>query len=273
MNLPELVGFSSSLLIGISLGLIGGGGSILTLPVLVYLLGIDPTLSTSYSLFIVGVTSLVGALDYVRKGLVDYKAAAIFVTPSLLAVYFTRSFLVPAIPPHIELADGFAVSRKIVIMVFFAIFMLAAALSMIWDAKLTKQNTATGTSYNPFVLAGGGLLIGLITGVVGAGGGFLIIPTLVLLAKIPMKTAVGTSLLIIAIKSLIGFTGDDIEITVNWRFLLVFSSLSVMGIFLGSYLAGFVPATLLKRIFGWTIFVMSIGIIVKELLLDAGTRY
>ena len=268
MNLPELIGFSSSLLIGVSLGLIGGGGSILTLPVLVYLLGIDPTLSTSYSLFIVGVTSLVGALDYIRKGLVDYKAAAIFVVPSLLAVYFTRSFLLPAIPVHIELFAGFAVSRKIAMMVFFAIFMLAAAFSMIRDAKPEKEAASSELCYNALVLAAGGIVIGLITGIVGAGGGFLIIPTLVLLAKIPMKTAVGTSLLIIAIKSLVGFTGDDIDINVDWKFLLVFSSLSVMGIFLGTYLSGYVRAALLKRIFGWTIFVMSIGIMVKELLLD-----
>ncbi|MFN4144860.1 MAG: sulfite exporter TauE/SafE family protein [Runella sp.] len=267
MGTTEILGFSASILIGVSLGLIGGGGSILTLPVLVYLLGINPVVSTAYSLFVVGTTSLVGSFNFMRKGLVNYKAALVFAIPSFITVYLTRKYLVPAIPDSLFTIGGFEVTKNIGIMIFFALIMLAASYSMIKDKKSNGQPEEGELKFNYPMIALEGGVVGVLTGIVGAGGGFLIIPALVLLARLPMKMAVGTSLLIIAAKSLIGFMGDLSNLTIDWTFLLEFTALSVLGIFVGSYLSKFIPGEKLKKAFGWFVLVMGVYIIGKELFL------
>ena len=264
MNSVEIIGFGASIMIGISLGLIGGGGSILTLPVLVYLLHISPVISTAYSLFVVGTTSLVGSVSFMRKKLVNYKAALVFAIPSFTTVFLTRKYLVPAIPDPIFNVSGFEVSKNLGIMVFFALIMLAASYSMIKNKKEETEETEKELSFNFPMIALEGGLVGILTGIVGAGGGFLIISALVLFARLPMKMAVGTSLLIIAAKSLIGFLGDLSTLTVDWNFLLPFTGLSVMGIFIGSYLSKFIPGEKLKKSFGWFVLIMGIYIITKE---------
>jgi uncharacterized protein len=267
MTLQHVAGFGASIIIGVSLGLIGGGGSILTLPVLVYLLGINPLLSTAYSLFVVGTTSLVGSVNYMRLKQINYKAAVVFSIPSLLTVYLTRKFIVPVIPDPVFSTDTFSLSKNVAIMVFFALIMLAASISMIRDKKAEAKQTDGAVQFNLPLIALEGMLVGLLTGIVGAGGGFLIIPALVLLARLPMKTAVGTSLLIIAVKSLAGFVGDLSNMAVDWPFLLEFTALSVAGIFVGTYLARFIPSQKLKVAFGYFVLVMGIYIIAKETLL------
>ncbi|MDF7820056.1 sulfite exporter TauE/SafE family protein [Runella sp. MFBS21] len=265
MSSIEIFGFSASILIGVSLGLIGGGGSILTLPVLVYLLGINPVLSTAYSLFVVGTTSLVGSFNFMRKGLVNYKAALVFALPSFTTVFLTRKYLVPAIPDSLFSIGSFEITKNIGIMIFFALVMLAASYSMIKDKK-TNNNEDTGeVKFNYPMIALEGAVVGVLTGIVGAGGGFLIIPALVLLAHLPMKMAVGTSLLIIAAKSLIGFIGDLSNVAVDWSFLMEFTALSVLGIFVGSYLSKFIAGDKLKKSFGWFVLLMGVYIITKEI--------
>jgi uncharacterized membrane protein YfcA len=264
MNSIQIFGYSASILIGVSLGLIGGGGSILTLPVLVYLLGFSPVLSTAYSLFIVGTTSFVGSINYMRKGLVNYQAALVFAIPSFISVFLTRKYFVPAIPDSLFTFAGFEVTKNIGIMLFFALVMLAASYSMIKNKKKEDEQSEE-LKFNYPLIGVEGAVVGILTGIVGAGGGFLIIPALVLLARLPMKMAVGTSLLIIAAKSLIGFTGDISNIAVNWTFLLQFTALSVVGIFLGSYLSKFIEGEKLKKSFGWFVLVMGIYIITKEI--------
>lgn len=266
MTTIQLIGFSASIFIGISLGLIGGGGSILTLPVLVYMMGINPVLSTAYSLFVVGTTSLVGSVNYMRNEQVNYRAAFVFAIPSFLAVFLTRKYLVPAIPDPVFTTASFALSRNVAIMLFFALVMLAASLSMIRDKKKETSAETDAVQFNLPLIALEGALVGTLTGIVGAGGGFLIIPALVLLARLPMKMAVGTSLLIIAAKSLIGFLGDLSNRQVDWPFLLEFTALSVVGIFVGSYLSRYVPGEKLKKAFGWFVLMMGVYIIAKELL-------
>lgn len=265
MNSTEIFGFSASILIGVSLGLIGGGGSILTLPVLVYLLHISPVTSTAYSLFVVGTTSLVGSASFMRKSLVNYRAAVVFAIPSFTTVFLTRKYLVPAIPDPIISFSGVEVSKNVGIMVFFALIMLAASYSMIKSKKEESANETVELKFNYLMIALEGGVVGILTGIVGAGGGFLIIPALVLFARLPMKMAVGTSLLIIAAKSLIGFVGDLSNMEVDWKFLISFTALSVVGIFLGSYLSKFVPGEKLKKSFGWFVLVMGIYIISKEI--------
>ncbi|MGB5273600.1 MAG: sulfite exporter TauE/SafE family protein, partial [Flavobacteriaceae bacterium] len=208
MEFLEILGYVGALLIGVVLGLIGGGGSILTVPVFVYLLFINPVVATAYSLFVVGVASLVGALQNIRKGLVDFKTAIVFAIPAFIAVYATRKYMVPAIPDELFTVGGFLVTKDIGIMVFFALIMLLASYSMIKGKCKNCDDENAVVEYNFPLIVLEGFVVGVITGIVGAGGGFLIIPALVMLAKLPMKKAVATSLLIIAIKSLIGFIGD-----------------------------------------------------------------
>ncbi len=263
----EMIGFIAALVIGISLGLIGAGGSILTVPVLVYMLGVEPILATAYSLFIVGVTALTGSIDYMRKGLVNYKAALIFAIPSFVAVFLTRKFLVPAIPAVLWQTDQFTITKSVGILLFFALIMAAAAVSMIRNGQKNKElkTDSAPASFNLPVIGLEGFLVGALTGLVGAGGGFLIIPALVLFAKIPMKQAVGTSLLIIAAKSLIGFTGDIGQQPIDWRFLITFTAMPIVGIFIGGWLARFISGEKLKKGFGWFVLVMAAYMVYKEL--------
>lgn len=265
MEVMTIFGWISAVIIGISLGLIGGGGSILTVPALVYLLSINPVLATAYSLFVVGVTSLAGSFSFMKKGLVNYKTAAVFATPSFIAVYLTRKFLVPAIPETLFTVGDFMLTKNMGIMVFFALIMLIAAFSMIHNGQ--KQDaTEDKVAYNYPLIALEGAVVGMLTGIVGAGGGFLIIPALVLLARLPMKMAVGTSLLIIAVKSLIGFLGDIGNQPIDWTFMLLFTGLSLLGIFIGSWLSTKIDGGHLKKGFGWFVLLMAIYILAKELL-------
>jgi len=262
----EIAGYIASALIGISLGLIGGGGSILTVPVMVYLFGINPILSTSYSLFVVGSTSLVGAFNNYRKGLVRIKTALLFGLSSITTVFITRKFIIPAIPTDIATIGHFQLTQAIVTMVLFAILMVIASISMMknQDGKY-KVDAGEHKKVNLSKLLAYGVAIGVATGILGAGGGFLLIPTLVLLVKLPMKEAIGTSLLIIALNSLIGFTGDIGHFTMNWFFLMKVTTIAIAGIFIGGILSKKISGDKLKKGFGWFVLLMGIYIIVKEL--------
>lgn len=260
----DLLGYLGALVIGVVLGLIGGGGSILTVPVLVYLLYINPVTATAYSLFVVGASALVGAIKNMQKGLVDLRTAIVFSIPAFIAVYLTRKFLVPAIPEHVVSIADFEITKNIAIMVFFALIMLFASYSMIKERKI-QESQESKVIYNYPLIIIEGLVVGVLTGIVGAGGGFLIIPALVLFAKLPMKKAVATSLLIIAIKSLIGFIGDVENLEIDWTFLLSFTFISIIGIFIGVWLNKFIDGKKLKKAFGWFTLIMGIYILFKEL--------
>lgn len=262
----EIAGYIASLVIGLSLGLIGGGGSILTVPVLVYLFGVHPVAATAYSLFIVGATSLVGTFSKYRQKEVNLKTAIIFGIPSIAAVYATRAFIVPAIPDEIFSIGSFVMTKPLMMMLLFAILMVAASVSMIRTPKIKKvEEVPVKQTFNYPLILIEGALVGMLTGLVGAGGGFLIIPALVILSKLPMKQAVGTSLLIIAAKSLIGFTGDLGKFEMDWQLLISITALAIIGIFIGNLLSKRIAADALKKGFGWFVLVMGIYILVKEL--------
>lgn len=264
MEIFEILGVILALLIGVSLGLIGSGGSILTVPILVYVVGIDPILATAYSLFIVGATSLVGSARNIIDGNVHFKIALAFGIPSLIAVFLTRAELVPLLPDYIVLSNKTEIPKSKLIMVLFSIVMFAASSRMI--RKPRHKNIAKQEILTSFIpLASQGLLIGTISGLVGAGGGFLIIPTLVFFANLPMKKAIGTSLTIIACQSLIGFTGDLAHQEIDWKILLSFTSVSIVGIFIGMKLSKRIMDGNLRKIFGWFILSISIYIIIKEI--------
>lgn len=265
----EILGYIGAIIMGLSLGLIGGGGSILTVPILVYLFHIDAVLATAYSLFIVGLTSLIGSGSHMRLGNIHWRTAIVFGIPSILAVYATRAWLVPALPDPLFSVGDTPVTKALGMLIFFALLMVAAAYSMIRKPKVPlgpDERAEEAIKFNYPLILGEGLIVGTITGLVGAGGGFLIIPALVLLAKLPMKQAVGTSLIIIAAKSLLGFLGDlKGDEFIDWGFLGIFSAVAIGGILLGSMLSKHIPNEKLKPAFGWFVLVMGVYIIGREL--------
>lgn len=263
MDFNQVVTYLCAFVIGAILGLIGGGGSILTVPLLVYFLSFNPIIATAYSLFVVGSSSFVGVIQKHRKGLVDFKTGLIFIFPSLLAVYFTRRFLVPVIPEIVFNYRDFSITKDMSIMLFFAIVMFFASFSMI---KSKQKNNTTKSKLPYYKTFFQGIVIGIITGLIGAGGGFLYVPALVLWSGLNMKKAVATSLLIITINSLIGFLGDVQVLEIDWYFLLSFSSLTILGILVGGYYSKFIPSKKLKKSFGWFVLLMSFYILSKELL-------
>ena len=262
MDTTQILGYIGALMVGLVLGLIGGGGSILTVPLLVYLLGYNPVIATAYSLFVVGTTSMVGTFQKYKKGLVDFKTGLAFSFPSFIAVYLSRRYLVPNIPDTLFNIGNFTITKGMGIMIFFAIIMILASYSMIKnkneadDASHKKQ-----AYYKTFTQ---GLIIGTITGIIGAGGGFLYVPALVIWANIPMKKAVGTSLIIVTINSLIGFIGDVQTLKIEWVFLLSFTLISIIGIIIGVFLSKFISSQKLKKSFGFFTLIMAIYIIFKE---------
>ncbi|MFN3561887.1 MAG: sulfite exporter TauE/SafE family protein [Chloroherpetonaceae bacterium] len=260
----ELIGYFASILIGVSLGLIGGGGSILTVPVLVYLFAQPPIEATLYSLFIVGLSSAIGAVTYLKSKLVKVKNALAFAVPSIASILFTRNFILPNLPDVLFSVGDFALTKSTFLLIVFAVLMILASIKMIVPSSL-KADTAQ--SENLAMLALNGFGVGFITGLIGVGGGFLIIPSLVILAKLDMKEAVGTSLFIIALNSLIGFFGSLRGVEADWLFLLSISTLAIVGMFIGTSLARRIDGSRLKPMFGWFVLVMGVFVLLKETVL------
>ena len=225
------------------------------------MLNINPITATAYSLFIVGATSLVGIIRNAQKQLINYKTALVFAIPSLVSVFITRKYFVPKLPEIIFQTSYFSCSKEMFIMIFFAILMFLASISMIRETNYKKSENK---KFNNSILAIEGIFIGFATGLVGAGGGFLIVPALVLFANLSIREAISTSLLIISIKSLFGFLGDIENLTIDWEFLLSFTTISIIGIILGTWISNFINGKNLKKIFGYFVLIMSIFIILSE---------
>lgn len=263
-------GFFLAVLVGISLGLLGSGGSILTVPIMVYILGVDPVSATGYSLFVVGISSLLGGIKNFNQQKIEFKAVLFFGIPSIITVYLTRGYLMPLIPPIILKTEYLQLTKPVFLMIVFAIIMIMASLSMIRPCKDCEKNTDDSKpDFNYLMILLMGALVGIVTGLVGAGGGFLIVPVLVFFAKIPMKSAVVTSLFIIAINSAIGFIGffTHEHSMIDWILLIKFTLLAVVGIFFGMFLSGKISGEKLKTGFGLFVLVMGFYIITKEIIL------
>jgi uncharacterized protein len=254
------IGYLASIIMGISLGLIGGGGSILTVPILFYFFQQDSLIATTNSLFIVGVTALIGALINAKNGNIDLKTGFIFALPSFAGVFVSRHFLLPYLPDILFSVFGMTLTKSLLVMISFAVLMVLASRAMIRSGGNLKKEAAEPRPVSPplFSVAIKGFLVGCTTGFVGAGGGFLIIPALVLLLKIPMRLAIGTSLAIIAANSLFGyFISASNSVGTDWKVLIIISALGAVGIFAGHALSSKVPEKQLKKGFGF--FVLLIG--------------
>lgn len=264
----EIAGYIAAMLIGVSLGMFGGGGSIFTVPVLVYLMHVDAVLATTYSLFIVGFTSLIGGIRTYAKKNVDFKAVTEFGIPSIFSVFITRHYILPSIPSQLFSIGNIQITKDIFLMVSFAVLMVVAGVFMIRNSGDDHTSAVEKDRHEKILpLALLGLTVGVITGLLGAGGGFLIIPTMVLYLKLPMKTAVGTSLLIIAINSLFGFLFSLKQFEYEWKLLIAFTIIAIAGILIGNKFAEKFSGLALKKSFGWLVLIMAIYIIIKELFL------
>lgn len=261
----EYIGYIASFAMGIILGLMGGGGSILTVPILVYLFTLSPMIATGYSLFVVGNTALIGSLMYIRKGDVDFQAGIAFAVPSMIGVNLSRGIILPQIPAIVAQIGTFTLTKEILVMVTFATLMIAASYSMIRKKK-DQKSLKIHPALRVGLIGMQGLVVGVIAGFVGAGGGFLIVPALVFMAGLNMRHAVGTSLMIIAFQSLVGFAGDISRgQAFDWYLLGAVSACAVAGIIVGSMFAHKIKEQKLKAAFGWFVLIMGITILTEQL--------
>lgn len=264
----EIIGYLASIIIGISIGLIGTGSGTLTIPVLIYLFKVDVITTTAYALFIGGVTSAIGSISYIRNKLIHIKTVISFGVPSIVGVLLTRAYIMPNIPDSIFQSGQFHLTKDLFIITLFAILMSIASFSMIKESKEPKNNDKQKAKINYPLIALEGLVVGIVTGLVGTGGGFLIVPTLVIFLHLSMKEAVGTALIIIAAKSLIGLLGEPNLADMDWKFLFSVLVFTISGVLIGTYLSRHMDGKKLKPIFGWVIFILGVGIIIKEVFLN-----
>ena len=263
MSYLEIIGYFGAFLTGVVIGLFGGGGSILAVPIFVYLFKLNPILATSYSMFVVGFSATIGTIINIKKKLIEYNTAIIFIIPALISVFLTRRFVIPNLPDVIASLGSFVFTKDMGLMLLFSFIILLSAFFMMKKSR-TKiaSNLKRDINYSLLVLIGLG--VGLLTGLVGAGGGFIIVPALVLFARLEIKQAVATSLIIITFNSLIGFTTDLTFLNIDWYFLISFTMFSVSGIFLGTHLSTLVKESTLKTNFARFMVLMALVIIFKE---------
>ncbi len=256
----EIIGFCAALLVGLVLGLLGGGGSILALPVMVYLFQIPANMATAYSLFVIGIAALIGTFQNVRNRLVQPKTALLFSIPAVISIAIARKYILPNLPDKIHIGDQLVFQRDTFIMILFAILMILASIPMIRGQR-ERQGAKRP---RPGILAFFGIIVGVISGMVGAGGGFLIIPALSIFMKVPIKTAIATSIMIIAINSLAGFSIEMMDPKIDWKFLLLFTAIAVVGVLIGIFFNKKVNAEKLKSGFGYFVLGIGLFILVRE---------
>lgn len=262
-----MVSVIAVVVVGILLGLFGGGGSLLILPVLVYLVGLSPIVATSYSLLIVGVAALIGAVGQLREGLVNFSSAIGFGVPSVVGVFLARIVVLPLIPDRMYESESFSLTKDALVMSIFCAMVFGCAYTMI-RRQPERPETGEEGRERLFVTILAGLVVGFVTGFVGAGGGFLIVPALIILLRMPVREAMATSLFVIALKSLLGFLGDTLILDViDWWLLLKLTLAATLGIHFGVRLNRRIPADKLKAGFGWVVLLIGAMILIREFLL------
>lgn len=259
----EFFGYLLAVLIGIFLGIFGGGGSLLAVPVFAYIFSLDEKVATAYSLFTVGISSIVGAIK--QLGNIEWKVTLIFGIPSIIAVWLVRFFIIPNLPEIIFDNETFIITRRMLIFGIFTFLLLISSFSMIYETNKNVKPINIKNFYVLIIIEG--FIVGGLTGFVGAGGGFLIIPALVILIGLDIKKAIATSLIIIALKSTFGFfLGDVMVMNIDWDFLVYFTLLTTLGVIIGTYFGKSIDKLKLKKWFGIFIMVIAISILFKEFI-------
>jgi uncharacterized membrane protein YfcA len=259
----ELIGYLALVGIGIVLSLLGGGGSLLSVPILIYLFSLDIVTASSYSLFIVGTTSLSGSLLKIKQQRTDWRSGIIFSLCSMVAIFSTRKWIIPCIPEEIMLADSHIVTKRALIMGVFALLVMTSSLMILLKDTWCHGDQGKRRLQLLFPLS---FITGVVTGFVGAGGGFLILPALIIFGGLSFDVSVGTTLLVIAFNSLFGFLGDVLNHPINWLFLLTITALSTLGMLLGNHYSSKIPAHYLKLIFAWIMLIAAILILLAEVI-------
>jgi uncharacterized membrane protein YfcA len=245
-----VVGLVLSILIGLSLGMLGGGGSILTVPVIHYVMGVETHAAIAASLAVVGITSLAALIPHARAGRVQWRTGAIFGVSAMVGAYAAGS-----VAKYIPSA---------ILMAAFGIMMFVTAVAMLRKKAPGATASREGRARLGVILAEG-LVVGAVTGLVGAGGGFLVVPALVLLGGLPIAQAIGTSLLVIAMKSFAAFAGSAGDVTLDPKIIVSVAVMAVLGSVLGGWVAGKIPAARLQGLFGWFIVVMAVFVLGQEI--------
>ena len=260
----EFFGYLLAVLIGIFLGIFGGGGSLLAVPVFAYIFSLDEKVATAYSLFTVGISSIVGFIK--QLGNIEWKVTLIFGIPSIIAVWLTRFFIIPNLPEIIFDNETFIITRRMLIFGIFTFLLFISSFSMIYETNKNVKPINIKNFYALIIIEG--FVVGSLTGFVGAGGGFLIIPALVILIGLDIKKAIATSLIIIALKSTFGFfLGDVMVMNIDWDFLIYFTILTTLGVIIGTYFGKSIDKLKLKKWFGIFIMVIAISILFKEFII------
>lgn len=271
MEISLIVGYILALIVGLLMGMLGAGGSLIFL-ILVYVLGRDGTLAGGYTLFLVGLTASIGLIRKFRDKEVAYRIGLLIAIPTMLGTLLDRWYLIHLIPDPLFTIGSFTLGKDPFLLTFFSSILLLSSLSMLGfiNPGLTDTNQDEGFVSNYPKVIGLSFLIGVISGLVGAGGGVLVVPMLFLLVGMRMRLAIGTSLFVIAIKSMLGFAFGDVIMMgdrIEWDFLLLFVSSMIAGIIAGTYLGKKVQAIRLRRGFGWMLLIMSFLVMINELVL------
>ncbi|MBG6226448.1 putative membrane protein YfcA [Arthrobacter sp. CAN_A2] len=255
MSATLILVLALSILIGLSLGVLGGGGSILTVPILVYAAGFEAKEAIAASLFVVGVTSAISVISHARNGRVMWRTGLIFGAAGMAGA-FIGGLLGGYIPGQI-------------LLIAFALMMVATSIAMIRGRRKPAKGhgTAVDSGKRELPLKRvilDGVVVGLVTGLVGAGGGFLVVPALALLGGLPMSVAVGTSLVVISMKSFAGLAGYLTTVEINWPLTLAVTAAAIVGSLIGAQLAGRIPEQALRKGFGWFVLVMGAFVLIQQ---------
>lgn len=262
----ELIGYLALIVLGFVLGTVGMGGSMLAIPILVYVFSLNMVTASAYALFITGTTSLAGFALKHKDDLADLRAAAVFGIPSLIASFATRRWIVTAIPPEIYLGDSIIIRKEDLLLRLLCVLMIVSAVLML---KRGRYSSNEGEE-RPQWLVPVGLFTGMMAGLVGAGGGFLILPSLVVFGRLKFPVAVGTTLLIISFNSLVGFCGDVLNYSIQWPFLLVVTGLCCTGLLLGYVARHRIASRIDQRVFAFVMLLISLWIVADQLRIAEG---
>lgn len=260
-----VVGHFFIFLMGLILGMMGAGGSILTIPIFVYLFNMEPFIAATHSLFVVAVTALFGSFSYIRKKEISVVKGITFIIPSFLGVVFAKKFILNIIPMTIYRSSHIQITKNFIIMTVFSILMMAASWTILKN-KIYEAHFNNKKSHR-LVMALLGFVVGVVIGFVGIGGGFIMIPVFVILMGLKMREAIGTSLVIISINALFGFllSLNEFSVLINWQFLSIASLIAILGALMGSRYSHLINEKKLKFFFGWAILYLSLFIIGEQI--------